>query len=125
DATVWDKLRAAATDPARVRRTDPGNPFVCNIYTLHKFFSDEARQEAVRTGCTTAGIGCIDCKKWLLEGVVRDLTAIRARAEALRGDPARVDDILAAGARRARVVAQDTMRRVRQQMGIGRPTVAS
>jgi tryptophanyl-tRNA synthetase len=119
EAAIWDKLRTAATDPARVKRTDPGNPLVCNIYTLHRFFSDEPRQEAVRAGCTTAGIGCIDCKKWLLEGVKRDLGEIRARAEALRADPAGVDRVLAEGAERARTVARATMQRVRAVMGIG------
>jgi tryptophanyl-tRNA synthetase len=119
DAAIWEKLRTAATDPARVRRTDPGNPLVCNIYTLHRFFSDEARLEAVREGCTTAGIGCIDCKKWLFEGIARDLGAIRARAETLRQDPARVDQVLAAGAARAQTVARETMQRVRQRIGIG------
>jgi tryptophanyl-tRNA synthetase len=122
DAAIWEKLRGAATDPQRARRTDPGNPLVCNIYTLHRFFSDDARQEAVRTGCTTAGIGCIDCKKWLLEGVSSDLGVIRERAAALRADPARVDAILAAGAARARQVARAAMERVRQRMGIAGPS---
>jgi tryptophanyl-tRNA synthetase len=121
DAAIWEKLRAAATDPQRVRRTDPGNPLVCNIYTLHRFFSDEARQEAVRTGCTTAGIGCIDCKKWLFEGIKADLDGIRSRAETLSQDPEGVDHILAAGAARARIVARATIERVRKAMGIGPP----
>ena len=120
DKAVWDKLRTAATDPKRVKRTDPGDPNVCNIYTLHKFFSDEPRQAAVREGCTTAGIGCIDCKKWLFEGVSRDLAAIRARGAELRNDPARVDQILADGAARARATAQQTMTRVRERLGLGR-----
>src|SRR3954468_3675960 len=82
DAAIWDKLRTAATDPARVKRTDPGTPEKCNIYTLHKFFSDGARQQEVHVGCTTAGIGCIDCKKMLLEGVKADLGRIRERVAA-------------------------------------------
>jgi tryptophanyl-tRNA synthetase len=118
DAAVWDKLRTAATDPARVKRTDPGTPEKCNIYTLHKFFSDEKRQAEVHVGCSTAGIGCIECKKWLFEGVKADLAQIRARGEALRADPARVDAILAAGAAAARVVARDTMARVRARLGL-------
>ncbi|HEY4393977.1 MAG TPA: tryptophan--tRNA ligase [Polyangia bacterium] len=118
DAAIWDKLRTAATDPARVRRTDPGTPEKCNIYTLHKFFSSAERQAAVHTGCTTAGIGCMDCKKWLLEGVKAELGQIRARAEALRADPARVDAILARGAAEARKVAGLTMQRVRERMGL-------
>ena len=80
-----------------MRRTDPGDPDVCNIFTLHKFFSSAETQAAVRVGCTTAGIGCIDCKKMLLEGVKADLARIAARAEELRAQPGRVDEILAAG----------------------------
>jgi tryptophanyl-tRNA synthetase len=118
DDAVWEKLRTAATDPARVRRSDPGNPLVCNVYTLHRFFSDDARQAEVRAGCTTAGIGCIECKRWLFEGLARDLGRIRARAAALRAGPAEVDRILADGAARARVVARRTMDRVRQRMGL-------
>ena len=118
DAAIWDKLRTAATDPARVKRTDPGTPEKCNIYTLHKFFSDEARQKEVHVGCTTAGIGCIDCKKMLFEGVKADLARIRARGEALRADPARVDAILARGAAEARKVAAATMARVRARLGL-------
>ena len=118
DAAIWDKLRTAATDPARVKRTDPGTPEKCNIYTLHKFFSDEQRLKDVHTGCTTAGIGCIDCKKMLFEGVKADLARIRARSEELRADPARVDAILARGAAEARKVASETMARVRAQLGL-------
>jgi tryptophanyl-tRNA synthetase len=122
DAAIWDKLRTAATDPARVKRTDPGTPEKCNVYTLHKFFSDAARQAEVHTGCTTAGIGCIDCKKLLLEGVKADLGRIRARGEALRADPARVDAILAQGATRARAVAVETMKKVRAKLGLAGST---
>jgi tryptophanyl-tRNA synthetase len=117
EKAIWDKLRTAATDPARVRRTDPGNPDVCNIFTLHKFFSGAERQAEVRTGCTTAGIGCIDCKKLLLEGLKADLERIAARAEELRATPGRVDEILAAGAERARQVARATIARVRDRLG--------
>ena len=115
---IWDKLRTAATDPARVKRTDPGTPEKCNIYTLHKFFSDDARQAEVHVGCTTAGIGCIDCKKMLFEGVKADLARIRARGDALRADPERVDAILARGAAEARKVAAETMARVRARLGL-------
>src|SRR3954447_20572754 len=118
DPAIWDKLRTAATDPARVKRTDPGTPEKCNIYTLHKFFSDEQRLKDVHTGCTTAGIGCIDCKKMLFEGVKADLGGIRARVDELRADPARVDAILARGAGDARKVAVETMARVRARLGI-------
>ena len=118
DKAVWDKLRAAATDPARVKRTDPGTPEKCNIFTLHKFFSDDAQQAAVHAGCTTASIGCIDCKKILFEGIKTELAQIRARADALRADPERVDEILARGAADARKVAAETMKRVRERLGL-------
>jgi tryptophanyl-tRNA synthetase len=118
DDAVWNKLRTAATDPARVKRTDPGTPEKCNIFTLHKFFSSAERQAEVHAGCTSAGIGCIDCKKMLFEGVKADLAAIRARGEALRADPARVDDILAKGAAAARAVARETIQRVRAKLGL-------
>jgi tryptophanyl-tRNA synthetase len=120
---IWEKLRTAATDPARGRRTDPGNPLVCNIYTLHRFFSSEERQAEVRAGCTTAAIGCIDCKKWLLEGVEQDLAAFRGRAEALERNPEEVDRILAEGAARARAKARATMAKVRARLGFG-PSVS-
>ncbi len=121
DEAAWNKLRTAATDPARVRRTDPGDPDKCNIFTLHRFFSSAERQAEVRVGCTTAGIGCIDCKKWLFEGVKSDLNRIRARREELLAAPQAVDTILAEGAQRARVVAADTMARVRQRLGVVGP----
>lgn len=115
---IWGKLRTAATDPARVRRQDPGNPLICNIYTLHRFFSDDDRQAAVREGCTTAGIGCIDCKKWLFEGVKADLARIRERTQALAASPGEVDAILASGAQKARAVARATLTRVREKLGL-------
>jgi len=121
DAAVWNKLRTAATDPARVRRTDAGDPDKCNVFTLHKFFSTAERQAEVRQGCTTAGIGCIECKKWLLEGVKADLDGIRARRDELLAKPEAVDEILADGARRARAVAAQTMALVRDRLGIDRP----
>ena len=108
----------APPDPARVKRTDPGTPEKCNIYTLHKFFSDDAKQAVVHAGCTSAGIGCIDCKKMLFEGVKAELAQIRQRADALRADPVRVDAILARGAADARKVAAETMKRVRERLGL-------
>ncbi|HEX3694178.1 MAG TPA: tryptophan--tRNA ligase [Polyangia bacterium] len=121
DAQIWDKLRTAATDPARVRRTDPGDPDKCNVFTLHKFFSDAAQQEVVRVGCTTAGIGCIDCKKMLFAGIKDDIGRIQARAAELRAKSGQVDEILAAGAARARVLAKDTIAVVRDRLGLGAP----
>lgn len=121
DAQIWEKLRTAATDPARIRRADPGDPDKCNIYSLHKFFSSEDRQAEVRKGCTSAGIGCIECKKWLLEGVKADFERIRARRAELLSAPNAIDEILAEGAAHAREVAQATMADVRARLGIETP----
>jgi tryptophanyl-tRNA synthetase len=118
DKAIWEKLRTATTDPARVKRTDPGTPEKCNVYTLHKFFSPLNVQQEVHVGCTTAGIGCIDCKKRLLEGVKTELAPIRARTAELQATPEKVDAILAAGAVKARAVARETMARVRARLGM-------
>lgn len=115
---VWNKLRPAMTDPARVRRTDPGTPEICNIYHLHQAFSDPATVEHVAVQCRTAGWGCIDCKKVLFESMMRELTPIRERATELRAHPARVAEILNEGAARCRVLARETMREVKTRMGL-------
>jgi tryptophanyl-tRNA synthetase len=114
---VWAKLRPAVTDPKRIKRTDPGTPEVCNIYHLHKAFSPPATSEHVAVQCSTAGWGCIDCKRVLLESMESELVPIRRRATELRKDPGTVDAVLAAGAERCRDLAADTMRGVRERMG--------
>lgn len=118
DDVVWGKLRTAVTDPRRVRRADPGDPDACNVFTLHKFFSSEGEQARVREGCTSAAIGCVDCKKSLHEGLRTDLAPIRARAEALAARPEAIDAILAEGARKARAVARKTLAEVRERLGL-------
>ena len=118
DDEIWAKLRPAMTDPQRVRRTDPGRPEVCNIYQLHKAFSNAADQANVVVQCTTAGWGCMDCKKVLHTNMIAELTPIRRRAEALDAQPHLVLDVLADGARTARGIAQETMREVRTRMGL-------
>jgi tryptophanyl-tRNA synthetase len=115
---VWAKLRPAMTDPARVRRTDPGTPEICNIYHLHKAFNDEATVEHVAVQCRTAGWGCLDCKKVLLGGMMRELTPIRERARELEAQPGLVTDALAAGAEHAGEIARSTMATVRETMGL-------
>ena len=115
---VWEKLRPAVTDPKRVRRTDPGTPEVCNIFHLHKAFNPAATVEHVATMCSTAGWGCIDCKRVLLEGMQRELEPIHERARALRAQPGRVREVLAAGADRCRTVASETLRYVKERMGL-------
>ena len=115
---LWTKLRPAATDPARVRKTDPGNPDVCNIFSMHKAFNPPETIQQVDLNCRTAAWGCIDCKKVLLSGIVKELTPIRERAALLEAEPARVFDALSDGAKTARGIAQETMREVKQKMGL-------
>lgn len=114
----WAKLRPAVTDPARLRKTDPGNPDVCNVFTLHRAFSDEATQADVAARCRGASWGCVDCKRVLHEGMERELVPIRTRAQALRDEPSRVDDALADGTRAARATAQETLAHVKDAMGL-------
>lgn len=117
-AAIWEKLRPAVTDPARVRRTDPGNPDVCNIFQLHKAFSDAATVQHVDVQCRTAGWGCIDCKKVLAASMEVELVPIRARAAELAAKPSMVTEALGDGAARARRVARATMDEVRERMGL-------
>lgn len=117
-SSIWDKLRPAVTDPARVRRTDPGNPDVCNIFQLHKAFSPTATVVNVDMQCRSAGWGCIDCKKVLAESIEVELVPIRTRAAELAATPERVLQALGDGAARAHRVAQATMAEVRERMGL-------
>jgi tryptophanyl-tRNA synthetase len=114
------KLARAATDPARVERTDPGDPTKCNVNTLHTFFSSEADLAWVREGCTTAGIGCVDCKTRLADNMVAHFTPYWEKRAALIADPDKVNQILAAGAEKARTVARATMSEVRAKLGLWR-----
>jgi tryptophanyl-tRNA synthetase len=116
--TVRQKLKPMVTDPARKRRTDPGNPDVCPVFDLHKAFSPPASQEWAAAGCRTAGIGCLDCKGRLTEHVLERLAGIHARRPEYASRPDTVRDILREGAQRARAVAEDTMAEVRAAMKI-------
>jgi tryptophanyl-tRNA synthetase len=115
---IWKKLRPAMTDPARVRREDPGTPEICNIYHLHKAFSPAATVDHVAVQCRTAGWGCIDCKKVLFESMNAELTPIRTRAAELIANPKLVTDALDAGAAHASSIAKQTMVDVRELMGL-------
>jgi tryptophanyl-tRNA synthetase len=115
---IWKKLRPAATDPKRIKRTDPGTPEVCNIYHIHKGFSTPATVAHVAQQCSTAGWGCIDCKRVLFESMEQELVPIRRRADELRANPRRLDDVLAAGAATCRSLARETMCAVRERMGL-------
>lgn len=117
-AAVWDKLRPAVTDPARVRKSDPGNPDVCNIFQLHKAFSTPEVQADVATKCRSAAWGCIECKKVLHEAMEVELVPIRTRADELLADGSRVTQALGDGAAKAQRVAAETMVQVRERMGL-------
>jgi tryptophanyl-tRNA synthetase len=114
---VWTKLAPAVTDPARIRRTDPGTPEICNIHTLHKNFSPETDQQETAQGCRTAGIGCIDCKKILHRNMMATLEPIQERAAELRRDPTPVEEAIARGAQECREIAEQTMVEVRAAVG--------
>jgi tryptophanyl-tRNA synthetase len=115
---IWGKLRTAFTDPARLRRSDPGNPDVCNIYSLHKTYSTPDEIAMVERECRAAGIGCIDCKKILATHINEQNAPIRERYQALVADPAGVWDTLRVGAERARVIAEQTMTDVYRLTGL-------
>src|SRR5437867_4783350 len=115
--TIWEKLRPAATDPARKTRKDPGNPDICNIFTIHQGFSPAATQAEVAHKCRTAGWGCLDCKRVLADNMIAALTPIRERAEALKREPAGLVERLRAGAAKARALARVTLAEVRARMG--------
>ncbi|HVO19533.1 MAG TPA: tryptophan--tRNA ligase [Anaeromyxobacter sp.] len=110
------KVMGAVTDPARKRRQDPGNPEVCGIFYLHKVTSDEATVAWVDRNCRSAGIGCVDCKKKLLERLLPEQERIRERRQALLARPQDIDDIVQLGTRKARAEAQRTMEQVRGAM---------
>ncbi|MBK8232537.1 MAG: tryptophan--tRNA ligase [Candidatus Eisenbacteria bacterium] len=115
---VWKKLAPAVTDENRKRRTDVGNPDICNIYSLHKAFSPEETVETVNRECRVAGIGCVDCKKMLHQSMMTTLEPIQERAAELAQQPALVDQILEEGAARAGAIATATMTEVRSAIGV-------
>ena len=114
DDAIREKTRNMLTDPARKRRTDPGNPDVCPVFSWHKLFSPKESIEQVNQECRTAEIGCVDCKKMMAENLVKWIEPIRARRQEYEAHPQRVLEILEEGSKKARAVAQGTMRRVRE-----------
>jgi tryptophanyl-tRNA synthetase len=115
---VRKKLKTMVTDPARVRRTDPGSPDKCPVGDLHKVFSSAETMAKVYAGCTTAGIGCIECKGWAADAIVEHLAPIQQRRVHFEQNPALVTEIFSAGAQRATARAEQTMREVRSAMGL-------
>ncbi len=115
---IREKYRTMMTDPARKRRSDPGDPSVCPVFDHHRAFTPEARRAGIDRDCRSAAIGCIDCKADVAARVIERLAPIRQRREELMHHPERIDQILKAGADRARVVAAGTMKRVRKSMGL-------
>jgi len=116
---AWTKLRGAFTDPQRLRRSDVGRPEVCNIYTMHKAISTPEEISLTYEECTTAKRGCIDCKKILATSFERELVPLRAKRAEIAAHPEHVRQALGDGASKARRMAQETMRTVREAMGLG------
>ncbi|HET6845703.1 MAG TPA: tryptophan--tRNA ligase, partial [Anaerolineales bacterium] len=106
------------TDPQRIHRSDPGNPDVCNVYTMHKIFSPQAEVEMVNIECRRAGIGCVECKTLLAKNMNERLAPFRQERAEIAAQPQLVDDVLNDGAKRARVIAQQTMQEVREAVGL-------
>lgn len=117
--SVTTKIRQMPTDPARVRRTDPGDPEKCPVWRFHQIYSDAATQDWVQAGCRSAGIGCIECKRPVADAVNAQLAPIRERAEQWVQRPAEVRDVLEQGSARARRDAEQTLSEVRAAMGLG------
>ncbi|MEM6998698.1 MAG: tryptophan--tRNA ligase [Pseudomonadota bacterium] len=115
---VEDKIKTMPTDPARVRLTDPGEPSKCPVWNLHEVYSDDELKTWVVEGCTKAKIGCLDCKKPLIESVLKEQGPIRERAEEYMNDPETVRGIIADGCEAARDVARETLEEVRDAMGL-------
>ncbi len=115
---VTKKVRTMPTDPARVRRTDPGDPAKCPVWQFHQVYSDTTTKEWVVKGCKSAGIGCIECKQPVIDAILKEQEPMRERAQEYLDDPSLVRAIVADGCDQARKLAQETMRDVREEMGL-------
>lgn len=115
---VAKKIKTMPTDPARIRRTDPGDPAKCPVWQLHEVYSDDTVKAWVQNGCKSASIGCIECKQPVIDGVVNELKPIQERAAEYAEDPTLVKNIVAEGCEKARKLARETMRDVRDVMGL-------
>jgi len=119
--SVRKKMRTMPTDPARVRRTDPGDPGKCPVWQFHVVYSDDKTREWVQEGCKTAGIGCLECKQPVIDAVISEQEPMHARAKMYEEDPTLVRNIIADGCEKANVLAEETMRDVREAMGLDYP----
>jgi tryptophanyl-tRNA synthetase len=117
-ATVTKKLRTMPTDPARVKRSDPGDPEKCPVWQLHLVYSDDKTRAWVQQGCKSAGIGCLECKQPLIQSILAEQAPMRERAQRYLDDPTLVRSIIADGCEKARGLAAETMREVREAMGL-------
>ncbi len=116
--SVDKKIRTMPTDPARVRRTDPGDPAKCPVWELHQVYSNDVVKAEIEEGCKTAGIGCLDCKKFIIDAVVDELAPMRERAQEFINNPDVVRGIINEGCEKARDIARLTLEEVRQVMGL-------
>ena len=117
-ATLESKVRKMPTDPARVKRDDPGNPERCTVWQFHKLYSDEKTQHWVQNGCPSAGIGCLECKQPIIDAILLEQQPMLERAKRYIEEPRLVRDIIDAGTEKARITARETMKDVRQAMGL-------
>jgi tryptophanyl-tRNA synthetase len=116
--SIARKIRTMPTDPARVKRSDPGDPDKCPVWQLHLVYSDEKRKKWVQEGCRSAGIGCLECKQPVIDAILEEQKPMRERAQRYLDDPTLVRSIIADGCEKARKQAQETLREVRQVMGL-------
>jgi tryptophanyl-tRNA synthetase len=116
--TIARKIRTMPTDPARIKRTDPGEPEKCPVWQLHLVYSDQKTKEWVQQGCRTAGIGCLECKQPVIDAVLNELKPIRERAQEYETQPERVRQVIAQGCEKARAAAEESLREVRQAIGL-------
>lgn len=118
ESQVWKKVSVAKTDPARIKRTDPGNPLICNIYSYHKLVTGEEERDDVTEGCRTAGIGCLDCKKIFVTNLMKILNPIREKYENLKKNTHSIREILNNNAEKCRHIAKQTILETKEKLGL-------
>lgn len=115
---IWEKLRTAVTDVNRQRRSDPGNPDRCNIFTMHQAFSKPDQIAFIDHNCRTAGIGCIECKEVLFKNMIEEISPIQNRVKEMNAKPGDIADVLKSGAARCKAIVKDVMDEVRIKIGV-------